>query len=103
MMTGRNEHESEAASSTGPQAVAAGPGTSGDARLAQDLEEFLLARGADLVGFGPVGRLKGAPEIMHPRRYPPGAKSLVSIGLHVNEASCDLIARSVRDGRAPAS
>jgi len=102
-VTGRQEHESGATSSTGPQPVVAGPGTSGDARLAQDLKDFLRARGADLVGFGPVGRMEGAPEVMDPRRYLPGAESLVSIGLHINEASCDLIARSVRDGCAPAS
>lgn len=78
-------------------AVDAGPG------LTEKLRSFLLARGADLVGFGPATLLDGAPEIMRPRRYLPEARTLVSIALHINEASCDLIACSVRERSAPAS
>lgn len=74
-----------------------------DTALNDRLRTYLLSEGADLVGFGSVGHLKGAPEIMQPRRYLPDARSLISIGLHINEASCDLIERSVHDGSVPPS
>jgi len=74
-----------------------------DDRLSETFRDYLLNRGADLVGFGWVSHLEGAPEIMQPRRYLPDAHSMISIGLHINEASCDLIERSVHDGEPPAS
>lgn len=80
------------------------PGDSGgDSRLTGELRDFLLAQGADLVGFGLVSHLAGAPDIMQPQRYLPDARSLIAIGLHINEASCDLIERSVHDGTIPPS
>jgi epoxyqueuosine reductase len=74
-----------------------------DGRLSDAFRDFLLAHGADLVGFGSVSHMEGAPEIMQPRRYLPDALSMIAIALHVNEASCDLIERSVHDGELPAS
>jgi epoxyqueuosine reductase QueG len=67
------------------------------------LKEFLKGQGADLVGIGPVDRLAGAPEAMQPRRYLPDARALISVALHINEASCDLVARSVEDRTVPPS
>ncbi len=75
----------------------------GDGRLNDQLRDYLLTLGADLVGFGSVQHLEGAPEIMQPRRYLPDAQSMITIALHINEASCDLIERSVQDGELPAS
>jgi len=75
----------------------------GDKRLTGELRDFLLAQGADLVGFGLVSHLAGAPDIMQPQRYLPDARSLIAIGLHINEASCDLIERSVHEGTVPPS
>jgi len=75
----------------------------GDGRLSDKLRDFLLTQGADLIGFGSVRHMEGAPEIMQPRRYLPDAQSMIAIGLHINEASCDLIERSVHDGAGPAS
>ena len=75
----------------------------GDSRLTGELKDSLLAQGADLVGFGLVSHLAGAPDIMRPQRYLPDARSLIAIGLHINEASCDLIERSVHDGTVPPS
>jgi epoxyqueuosine reductase len=40
---------------------------------------------------------------MQPGRYLPDAQSMIAIGLHINEASCDLIERSVHDRDLPAS
>jgi len=71
--------------------------------LTQELREYLLAKRVDLVGFGSVESMEGAPDIMRPDRYLPEARSMISIGLAVNEASCDLIARSVREHTVPAS
>lgn len=72
-------------------------------QLKKDLRAYVLQQGADLVGFGSVDRMEGAPEIMKPKRYLPDASTLICIGLHINEASCDLIARSVRDHENPPS
>jgi epoxyqueuosine reductase QueG len=74
-----------------------------DRVLTDKLRSYLLAEGSDLVGFGSVDRLKGAPQTMQPRRYLQDAFSLISIGLHINEASCDLIARSVHSRQTPPS
>ncbi len=65
----------------------------GDAELTRKLRHFLLRRGASLVGFGDVSRMKGAPEIQRPERYLPEAKTMISIALHVNEGCCDHVAR----------
>ena len=74
-----------------------------DQTLTDGLREFLRDRGADLVGIGTLDRLVGAPTAMQPTRYLPDAQALISIGLRINEAVCDLIARSVRDCTVPAS
>lgn len=74
-----------------------------DQQLTGELREYLLVKGADLVGFGSVELMEGAPDIMRPERYLPDARTMISIGLAINEASCDLIARSVREHRMPAS
>jgi epoxyqueuosine reductase len=74
-----------------------------DQTLSEMLKAFLKDKGADLVGIGSVQRLAGAPEAMQPTRYLPDAHALISIGLRINEAVCDLIARSVRDRTVPAS
>ena len=39
--------------------------------LTEELREYLLAKGADLVGFGSVELLEGTPDIMRPKRYLP--------------------------------
>ena len=82
---------------------APGQGRYKNEQLKEDLRAYLLEQGADLVGFGLAEQLEGAPEIMKPKRYLPDASTLISIGLHINEASCDLIARSVRDHESPPS
>jgi len=74
-----------------------------DRTFTDRLKDFLKDRGADLVGIGLLDRLVGAPEAMQPTRYLPDARALISIGLRINEAVCDLIARSVRDRTVPAS
>lgn len=58
-----------------------------DGRLTEEFRDYLLAQGADLVGFGSVEDMAGAPKIMQPRHYLPDAQSMIAIGLHVNEAS----------------
>ncbi len=74
-----------------------------DNNLSKELRTYLIAEGSDLVGFSSIERFTGAPEIMKPSRYLPDAVSMVSIGLHINEATCDLIARSVTDDQFPPS
>jgi hypothetical protein len=70
--------------------------------LTDRLKDFLKDRGADLVGIGLLDRLVGAPEAMQPTRYLPDARALISIGLRINEAVCDLIAASIRGEELPA-
>jgi epoxyqueuosine reductase QueG len=65
-----------------------------DKNLSAELRAYLLEKGADLVGFGPIERLAGTPELHRPQRYLPDTVSMVSIGLRVNEAVCDMITRS---------
>ena len=77
--------------------------TDSNKSMTEELRNFLTANGADLVGFGSAGLMQGAPEIMKPERYLPDVQTMISIGLHINEASCDLIARSVREHNTPAS
>ena len=71
--------------------------------LTKALKGYILDAGADLVGFGSVDRLEGAPEIQRPQRYLPDASSMISIALHINEAACDLIARNTRSNTVPPS
>jgi len=61
--------------------------------LSEELRAYILGKGADLVGFGSIERLAGAPELHRPQRYLPSTVSLISIGLRINEAVCDMIAR----------
>ena len=74
-----------------------------DGLMTEEFREFLKTIGADLVGFGSVDDMEGAPEIMQPRRYMPDAKSIIVLGLHINEASCDLIERSIHEDTMPVS
>lgn len=78
-------------------------GKADPSRLTEALRAYLREEGADLVGFGGMDRLDGAPEELHPRRYLPDARSMISIGVHVNEAVCDLIARHARKKTDPPS
>lgn len=73
------------------------------AQLTEDLRTYLNGEGADLVGFGTVDRLDGAPAEMRPQRYLPDARCMIAIGLRVNEAVCDLIARHTRSNTDPPS
>jgi ferredoxin len=74
-----------------------------DKGLTEELKAYLLERGADLVGIGPIERLEGTPERHHPQRFLPSAVSVISIALRVNEAVCDLIARSTWNNEDPPS
>ncbi len=74
-----------------------------DRNLTEDLRGYLVEQGSDIVGFGSVDRLGEAPEIMAPRRYLPDADSMISIAIHINEATCELIARSVKNNHVPPS
>lgn len=73
------------------------------AQLTKDFRTYLHKEGADLVGFGAVNRLDGAPEEMRPQRYLPDARCMIAIGLRVNEAVCDLIAQHTRNNTNPPS
>ncbi len=84
-----------------PNRSRAAPAAEGS--LTREFKDYLKDLGADLVGVGPIDRFRGAPEIFAPQRYLPDASALLSIALHVNEAACDLIARSVSRDEVPSS
>lgn len=71
--------------------------------LSEELRAYLREKGADLVGFGPIERLEGAPELYRPQRYLPDARNMISIGLRINEAVCDMIARCTWKNEDPPS
>ena len=64
-----------------------------DAELTAALREFLLRRGASLVGFGDPSRMEGAPDIQRPDRYLADAMGMISIALHISEGCCDHVAQ----------
>ena len=74
-----------------------------DENLTEELRAHLLKKGADLVGFGSIERLDGTPEILRPQRYLPSTVSLISLGVRVTEAVCDMIARCTWKGEDPPS
>ena len=87
----------------GKSSSVSGHDSTPDKNLSEKLRAYLLQEGADLIGFGSVERLEGTPEILRPQRYLPDTVSLISIGMHINEAVCDLIARSATKREVPPS
>jgi epoxyqueuosine reductase QueG len=76
--------------------------------IATDIKEYVLEEGADLVGIAPVVRFDGAPRGHHPRDLLPTAKSVVSFGMRLIDATVDYPeylldaeSRIPKDTRAP--
>jgi epoxyqueuosine reductase QueG len=61
-----------------------------DMDLKEELKGFAYGLGADLVGFGDVGRCANAPMMMSPQGIFPGAKTVVVMGLHHPDACIEL-------------
>jgi hypothetical protein len=80
-----------------------GRDTHPDKNLTEELRAYILQLGADLVGFGPIERLEGTPELHRPQRFLPSTVSLISIALRVNDAVCDMITRFTWKGEDPPS
>jgi hypothetical protein len=58
--------------------------------LTREVKTLILNQGADLVGVASIDRWDEAPEETHPRHYLPTAQSVISVGLHVANAVCDV-------------
>jgi len=50
---------------------------------AQDVKEYALSMGADLVGIAPMDRWEGAPKQMDARYIAPDAKSMIALGFRI--------------------
>jgi ferredoxin len=50
---------------------------------AQDVKEYALEMGADLVGISPMDRWEGAPKQMDARYIAPDAKSMIALGFRI--------------------
>ncbi|MFW5869045.1 MAG: (4Fe-4S)-binding protein, partial [Armatimonadota bacterium] len=50
---------------------------------AQDVKEYALQAGADLVGIAPMSRWEGAPKQMDARYICPDAKSMIALGFRI--------------------
>ncbi len=53
--------------------------------LADDVKEFALQAGADLVGIAPIGRFAGAPKKFDPKRLLPKTRSVISMAVRILE------------------
>ncbi len=57
--------------------------------LTEDLKNFLIGQGADLVGIAPISRFEGCPDVTHPRHYMEDAICVVSIGMKLLDEICN--------------
>ena len=57
--------------------------------MTSDIKEYILAQGADLVGIAPVERFEGAPRGHAPWDLLPSARSVVSFGMRLLDATVD--------------
>jgi len=55
------------------------------AELTDNIKKFALKNGADLVGIADVNLLDDAPKRTHPKYYLPEARSVICIGVRINE------------------
>jgi hypothetical protein len=58
--------------------------------LKESVKNFAYEIGADLVGFGDIGRCANAPIKMSPQGVLPGAKTVVVMGIHHPDACIEL-------------
>ena len=66
---------------------------------AQDVKDYALAMGADLVGIAPMDRWEGAPKQMDARYICPDAKSMIALGFRIPRGTL----RGVEEGTFYAS
>ena len=59
-------------------------------RLTKEIKSTILELGADMVGVAPVERFENAPKGNGPLDYMPGAKNVISFGLHLADGICDV-------------
>lgn len=57
--------------------------------LTDELTQFALTKGADMVGIAPVERFNGSPEGHHPADFLPGATCVVVIGARIPLAAAE--------------
>jgi epoxyqueuosine reductase QueG len=58
--------------------------------LKESIKNFAYELGADLVGFGDIGRCKHAPIMMSPQGVFPGSKTVIVMGIHHPDACVEL-------------
>lgn len=62
----------------------------GNAQLTNEIKEYVIERGVDMVGIAPVSRFDNGPEETHPRHYMSDATYVISLGMKINDGNCDV-------------
>ena len=62
----------------------------GNVELTKEIKEFLMERGADIVGIAPVDRFDAGPEETHPSHYMSDATYVISLGMKIMDGVCDV-------------
>jgi len=62
----------------------------GNVESTNEIKNYLLERGADVVGIAPVNRFDDGPEETHPRHYMPDATYVISLGMKIMDGVCDV-------------
>jgi len=61
-----------------------------DKKLTQEIKEYMLEQGVDLVGIAPISRFSECPEKTHPQHYISDATCVISFGMKIMDGVCDV-------------
>ena len=62
----------------------------GNVELTNEIKDFLLERGVNIVDIAAVNRFDDGPEETHPRHYMPDATYVISLGMKIMDGVCDV-------------
>lgn len=61
-----------------------------DKNLTENIKNFLIEQGADMVGIAPISRFAECPEETHPQHYIPDATCVISYGIKLLDEVCNV-------------
>lgn len=67
--------------------------------LTEELKNFILSMGADLVGIAPIERFENAPKETHPSTYLPEARCVISVAMKIPDGVCDVWGDFTEEGK----
>jgi epoxyqueuosine reductase len=68
--------------------------------LTAKIKDFIMGKGASLVGIAAPERLSKAPKGHRPRNFLPNAKSVISVGLRMNKSSISHLPATMKEYKA---